>query len=98
MSIDFELRKFRAHEIAEITGGVLYRYGNDADSRDVTGIATDSREVKAGTMFCAICGQNVDGHDYIPVAVGNGAACVLCEKEPVRYATTFSRRLDDMEL
>ena len=89
MSIDFELRKFRAHEIAEITGGVLYRYGNDADSRDITGIATDSREVKAGTMFCAICGQNVDGHDYIPVAVGNGAACVLCEKEPVNAEGDF---------
>ena len=32
----------------------------------VTDIATDSRQVKEGSLFIAIPGENVDGHKFVP--------------------------------
>lgn len=48
---------------------------------EVTGIAIDSRMVKPGYLFIAMKGGNVDGHDYIQMAVENGAVAVVGDKE-----------------
>jgi UDP-N-acetylmuramoyl-L-alanyl-D-glutamate--2,6-diaminopimelate ligase len=45
----------------------------------ITGISIDSRAVKPGHLFVALKGGNVDGHDYIPNAIENGAAAVVGE-------------------
>lgn len=50
--------------------------------REITGVQIDSRKVSKGTLFCAIKGTAVDGHDYIGKAIGQGAQAVLCEKFP----------------
>lgn len=42
---------------------------------------TDSRNVKKGSIFVAIKGHTVDGHDYIDEAVKNGAEKVVAERE-----------------
>ena len=44
------------------------------------GICTDSRECDGFTAFCALRGERVDGHDYIPNAIASGCSCVLCER------------------
>jgi UDP-N-acetylmuramoyl-L-alanyl-D-glutamate--2,6-diaminopimelate ligase len=44
---------------------------------EVTGIAIDSRAVKPGYLFVAMQGGSVDGHDYIPKAIENGAVAVI---------------------
>ncbi len=44
---------------------------------DVTSVTQDSREVEPGSIFCAIRGHSVDGHNYIAHAVERGAVCVL---------------------
>ena len=49
---------------------------------DITGVEIDSRKVKQGTMFVAMRGTQVDGHQFIPKAVEQGAAAVLCEQIP----------------
>ena len=54
--------------------------------RDIFGIAFDSRKATEGTMFFAVKGTQVDGHDYIDKAVENGAAAVVCEKLPKAMA------------
>ena len=54
--------------------------------RDIIGIAFDSRKATEGTMFFAVKGTQVDGHDYIDKAVENGAAAVVCEKLPKAMA------------
>ncbi|MDD4796044.1 MAG: UDP-N-acetylmuramoyl-L-alanyl-D-glutamate--2,6-diaminopimelate ligase [Bacilli bacterium] len=41
---------------------------------------TDSRLVKNGQIFIAIKGYTVDGHDYIDVAVENGATSIIAER------------------
>ena len=43
-------------------------------------VAYDSRQVKPGTLFIAIPGINIDGHDYISAAVQNGAVAVIGTK------------------
>lgn len=49
------------------------------DERIVSGITLDSRQVHAGFAFVALAGQQVDGRDFIPQAVANGASVVLTE-------------------
>ncbi len=43
----------------------------------ITGIAIDSRQVKAGNVFVAMVGGSKDAHDYIPMAVEKGAVAVI---------------------
>lgn len=47
---------------------------------DVTHLTTDSREVTPGTLFVAIKGYTVDGHDYAQVAVEKGAVAIVSER------------------
>jgi UDP-N-acetylmuramoyl-tripeptide--D-alanyl-D-alanine ligase len=40
----------------------------------------DSRDVEAGDLFIALQGQTTDGHQYLPVALANGARAVIAEE------------------
>ncbi len=46
---------------------------------DVTGIATDSRSLKAGDCFVAIQGHAADGHAFVAEAVRKGASALVVE-------------------
>lgn len=46
---------------------------------EITGITSDSREVRPGWVFVALRGEKVDGASFIPQALGQGAAAVLSE-------------------
>jgi UDP-N-acetylmuramoyl-L-alanyl-D-glutamate--2,6-diaminopimelate ligase len=48
----------------------------------ITGLASDSRQVKPGDLFVAIRGLSVDGHDFIAQALERGAVAVVGEKFP----------------
>lgn len=61
-------------KMISVTGGDL--------ELTVTKIAFDSREVSKGTLFVAIPGTVVDGHDYISQAIKDGASAVICERLP----------------
>ena len=73
--------KFDLTQIAVKLGGHLISKGTEVFDIDITRIAIDSREVKKGDLFVAIKGENHDGADFIPMAIGNGAAAVLAEVE-----------------
>jgi UDP-N-acetylmuramoyl-L-alanyl-D-glutamate--2,6-diaminopimelate ligase len=49
---------------------------------EITKIEFDSRRIEAGTLFVAIPGTQVDGHNFIEKAIETGATAVLCEKFP----------------
>jgi UDP-N-acetylmuramoyl-L-alanyl-D-glutamate--2,6-diaminopimelate ligase len=48
---------------------------------EVTGLAYDSRAAQPGTLFFAITGAHVDGHDFVPQALAAGAMAVVTERE-----------------
>jgi UDP-N-acetylmuramoyl-L-alanyl-D-glutamate--2,6-diaminopimelate ligase len=47
---------------------------------DVTGVTSDSREVKPGWLFVAVPGTKVDGAQFVHDAVKAGAVAVVAEK------------------
>ena len=49
---------------------------------DVTGVKIDSRQVSSGSLFVAVRGTQVDGHQFISKAVEQGAKVVMCESLP----------------
>ncbi len=65
---------------------ILYRVSLKSVSgdmeTDIIALAFDSRKVEAGTAFVAVKGTQADGHDYIDVAVSQGAAAVIAEVVP----------------
>jgi UDP-N-acetylmuramoyl-L-alanyl-D-glutamate--2,6-diaminopimelate ligase len=47
------------------------------EKRWVSGVVFDSRKVVAGSLFVAVKGTQVDGHDYIEKAIALGAIVIL---------------------
>lgn len=64
--------------LSEIT--VVERKG--AAVKEVSGVESDSRQVKPGYLFVAVRGVSVDGHTFIPQAIAQGARVVVCEEFP----------------
>lgn len=64
-------------ELATALQGVLVN--GDAETH-VSGFATDSREVFSGSLFLAISGAKVDGHNFVPDAMARGASAALTER------------------
>jgi UDP-N-acetylmuramoyl-tripeptide--D-alanyl-D-alanine ligase len=58
---------------AAVSGRVV---GVDPDAR-LTDVVVDSRAAGPGTMFVAIAGERVDGHDFAAAAVAAGSLVVL---------------------
>jgi UDP-N-acetylmuramoyl-L-alanyl-D-glutamate--2,6-diaminopimelate ligase len=51
-------------------------------SKEVTSLCADSRKVQAGSLFVAVKGTQVNGHEFIQKAVDLGANVIVCEKLP----------------
>ena len=49
---------------------------------EVSGVESDSRQVKKDNLFVAVRGASVDGHDFIGQAIAQGAVVVVCEEFP----------------
>ena len=63
-------------DIAAVTGGELV--DGSTDDTLVTGpVEFDSRRITPGSLFMALPGARVDGHDFIAGALEDGAALVL---------------------
>jgi len=67
-----QVREFLAlQEVEQIDGDL---------EQEVTGLTYDSRNASAGTVFFAVPGEKVDGHEYIGEAVKRGAAAVVVSR------------------
>jgi UDP-N-acetylmuramoyl-L-alanyl-D-glutamate--2,6-diaminopimelate ligase len=50
------------------------------DNTPISGIVMDNRLVQVGSLFVAIKGSSVDGHDFIQDAILRGASAIIGEK------------------
>ena len=67
--------------VEEILKAVSGRLITGRDDVTVSGVKHDSRECSAGDMFVAVCGENHDGHQYIPAVLEAGASAVMVSHE-----------------
>lgn len=75
-------------------------YPDRAAETEITGIVSDSRQVRSGSLFVALTGTKADGHDFVSDAVRRGAACVLTltGRELTVPATVVRLETDDTRL
>lgn len=65
-----------------IFSGLEYKILKNVDfDRKYSGIEYDSRKINENFIFIALEGSNVDGHNFIDIAVERGATCVVVSKE-----------------
>ncbi|MCH5297541.1 MAG: UDP-N-acetylmuramoyl-tripeptide--D-alanyl-D-alanine ligase [Ruminococcus sp.] len=75
------MKNFTLEEIASACGGKYV--GDKALSQStITSVERDSRQIKEGSLFLAIKGERVDGHDFIEKCYDAGAICAICETAP----------------
>lgn len=70
-----------AAEVATATGGRLHPADLDPATVVTGPVVVDSRQVAPGSLFVALPGEHVDGHDYAAGAVASGAPLVLAARE-----------------
>lgn len=73
------MKPFTLEEIVAACGGT---YVGDEKLKGfaITSVERDSRQIKDGSLFLAIKGEKVDGHDFIEKCYSSGAVCAICEK------------------
>ena len=83
MKVNVGCNALTMSELAKMCGGMLCLVGGQ-DNRDLpfNTVCTDSRETEKGSLFVALGGERVDGHNYIGAALERGSECVLCERIP----------------
>ena len=68
--------------LSDVIDGLAFTELQGSADVEITAIAFDSRKVIPGSMFVAVKGTLVDGHDYIDQAIKKGAVAVICEDLP----------------
>ena len=61
--------------------------GEFAPDSVATGYSIDSRTLRPGDLFFAVCGERLDGHEYVAAALSNGAVGAVVERRALdRFA------------
>lgn len=82
------MRKFRIHEIVEMTGGRLLPTAGDVN-QNIKSIAIDSRKVEKDALFVTIVGAKSDAHQFLDDVFLAGAAAALVSKEDLSIAKKY---------
>lgn len=83
------LRKFRLSKKMKMLNELLAALPNPVRAEHdvpIAGITRDSRRVQPGWLFVAYKGVESDAHRFIPNAIQNGAAAILCEEDAAHPA------------
>lgn len=70
-------------QLQDLLYGVAIKGLVGKPEQEVVALAFDSRQVKANTLFFAIKGTAVDGHQYIEQTIAAGATVIVCETMPI---------------
>ncbi|MBP3370138.1 MAG: UDP-N-acetylmuramoyl-tripeptide--D-alanyl-D-alanine ligase [Clostridia bacterium] len=83
MKVNVGCNSLTMNELADMCGGMLCFAGGESNRNlPFRSVCTDSRETERDSLFVALGGARVDGHDYIGAALSLGSECVLCERIP----------------
>ncbi len=69
-------------QLQELLYGVVIKSLVGNPNVEVAALAFDSRAVKSNSLFFAISGTVVDGHNYIDQTIKSGANVIICEHLP----------------
>lgn len=67
--------------LSNLTKNITYKLLQGHLNKQIQSITYDSREVKKNSLFIAISGFTVDGHNYALQAIEKGATALIVEKE-----------------
>ncbi|GAA4381872.1 UDP-N-acetylmuramoyl-L-alanyl-D-glutamate--2,6-diaminopimelate ligase [Hymenobacter koreensis] len=70
------------HRLSDLLAAVTVREQQGPADATISGLTLDSRQAAPGMVFFALRGVQADGHQFIPKAVEQGAAVVVCEEPP----------------
>lgn len=68
---------YEAGQAAAVAGALLAGDGR----AHIESVVADSRKVRPGSLFVAMPGERVDGHDYIAAALEAGASAILAQAD-----------------
>lgn len=63
--------------------------------KQVSKLTQDSRAAEKDSVFIAVKGEQVDGHQYIGEAAGKGASVIICEEKPEESGEVCVIMVDD---
>lgn len=63
-----------------VGGRLHFPAGITSEDPPITGVCEDSREVRAGALFCCMPGGSTDGHDFAGQAAEAGATALAVER------------------
>ncbi|ASS75871.1 UDP-N-acetylmuramoyl-L-alanyl-D-glutamate--2,6-diaminopimelate ligase [Tumebacillus algifaecis] len=66
--------------LSELITPILIKRVINQDDVEITHMTADSRQVRPGSLFIALRGYTVDGHDFVTGAVAAGATAVVVEQ------------------
>ena len=69
-------------QLQDILYGVGMRSVEGSTNQEISSLLLDSRKVVANSLFVAIKGVELDGHQYINNAIEKGATVIVCEEFP----------------
>ena len=68
-------------KLREIAKAIGARTNAEIPDIEIKNICTDSRDVRPGSIFVALCGEKFDGHAFVKTAMENGALWAVVQKE-----------------
>ncbi|MDH4187171.1 MAG: Mur ligase family protein, partial [Nitrospira sp.] len=75
--------------LAALSGQVVILEQSGEMNRPVQGMTDDSRAVTPGSLFVAVKGERVDGHDFIEQAIKAGAIAVMAQAPVTSMSVPF---------
>jgi UDP-N-acetylmuramoyl-tripeptide--D-alanyl-D-alanine ligase len=55
----------------------IHAEGDFDSAKEAVGYSIDTRTLNAGDLYFAVRGERLDGHDFVPQAIGNGAVAAV---------------------